>query len=779
MSKTRKRGRKKKKNYSTEVLGIIIIFISVLAIGEFGFVGQFFANIIRVFVGETYQLLGVLIGILGVHYLFRGDHPKLNTKRFFGSMLLFVALLVWLHLDVFAPIMTADVNIVSATWRNILSLFRDPASSQDIGGGMIGAFLYAISFFLFSNIGTYLFIVLLAFFGIMSIGNFSYKNLFSKIGTGIKQVLTWINNLFIKAKNGIQDNIQFDSKEEKAKTKTPKKAKPEISGPAKKEALAEKEEQKERPKPVPIEGMKQTSLPIGDVTHKENEPEEDVDDDPETLEINFVSDDENESYQLPPYSLLDKHTAPDQSNEYSLIEENIQKLEETFESFGVDATVVKAHLGPAVTKYEIQPATGVKVSKIVNLTDDIALSLAAKDIRMEAPIPGKALIGIEVPNSEINVVYYNEVMNNLDKVGTGHPLEVPLGKDISGNIAVANLSRMPHLLVAGATGSGKSVAINVIISSLLMKTKPHEVKMMLIDPKMVELNTYDGIPHLLTPVVTKPKKAARALQNVVEEMEKRYELFAMSGTRNIESYNEQVQLMKNSGDDNIPSKLPYIVVVVDELADLMMVAAKEVEDSIIRLAQMARAAGIHMILATQRPSVDVITGLIKANVPSRVAFATSSGTDSRTILDQNGAEKLLGRGDMLFLPMGANKTLRVQGAYISDSEVEAITDFVKNQQDPNYVEEMIPTDEPKVGDGGSSDELYDEAFTIVRELETASISLLQRRLRIGYNRAANLMDDLEGNGIVGPQDGSKPRDVLITSPDEEVLFDFEENPIEE
>lgn len=779
MSKTRKRGRKKKKNYSTEVLGIIIIFISVLAIGEFGFVGQFFANIIRVFVGETYQLLGVLIGILGVHYLFRGDHPKLNTKRFFGSMLLFVALLVWLHLDVFAPIMTADVNIVSATWRNILSLFRNPASSQDIGGGMIGAFLYAISFFLFSNIGTYLFIVLLAFFGIMSIGNFSYKNLFSKIGTGIKQVLTWIKNLFIKAKNGIQDNIQFDSKEEKAKTKTPKKAKPEISGPAKKEALAEKEEQKERPKPVPIEGMKQTSLPIGDVTHKENEPEEDVDDDPETLEINFVSDDENESYQLPPYSLLDKHTAPDQSNEYSLIEENIQKLEETFESFGVDATVVKAHLGPAVTKYEIQPATGVKVSKIVNLTDDIALSLAAKDIRMEAPIPGKALIGIEVPNSEINVVYYNEVMNNLDKVGTGHPLEVPLGKDISGNIAVANLSRMPHLLVAGATGSGKSVAINVIISSLLMKTKPHEVKMMLIDPKMVELNTYDGIPHLLTPVVTKPKKAARALQNVVEEMEKRYELFAMSGTRNIESYNEQVQLMKNSGDDNIPSKLPYIVVVVDELADLMMVAAKEVEDSIIRLAQMARAAGIHMILATQRPSVDVITGLIKANVPSRVAFATSSGTDSRTILDQNGAEKLLGRGDMLFLPMGANKTLRVQGAYISDSEVEAITDFVKNQQDPNYVEEMIPTDEPKVGDGGSSDELYDEAFTIVRELETASISLLQRRLRIGYNRAANLMDDLEGNGIVGPQDGSKPRDVLITSPDEEVLFDFEENPIEE
>lgn len=776
MSKTRKRGRKKKKNYSTEVLGIFIIFISVLAIGEFGFVGQFFANIIRIFVGETFQLLTVLIGILGIHYLFRGDSPKVNTKRFFGGTLLFVSLLVWLHLKVFAPIMTADINIISATWRNIMSLFRDTTNAPDIGGGMIGAFLYAASFFLFSNIGTYLFIALLVFFGIMSIGHFSYKTFFSKIGEGMKLTLKWIKDLFVKGKNSIQKNIEFDSQE--TKKKKPKKPKAKISEATKKENKSKEKQEQERPNPVPIEGMKQTSLPIGDVTYPEQEEEEEIDDDPENLEINFVSDEENESYKLPPFSLLDKHAAPEQSDEYSIIERNIKVLEETFESFGVDAKVVKANLGPAVTKYEIQPATGVKVSRIVNLTDDIALSLAAKDIRMEAPIPGKALIGIEVPNSEINIVYYNEVMRDLDQVGTGHPLEVPLGKDISGNVAVANLSRMPHLLVAGATGSGKSVAINVIISSLLMRTKPHEVKMMLIDPKMVELNTYDGIPHLLTPVVTKPKKAARALQNVVDEMEKRYELFAMSGTRNIESYNEQVQLMKNSGDDNVPAKLPYIVVVVDELADLMMVAAKEVEDSIIRLAQMARAAGIHMILATQRPSVDVITGLIKANVPSRVAFATSSGTDSRTILDQNGAEKLLGRGDMLFLPMGANKTLRVQGAYISDSEVEAITEFVKNQQDPNYVEEMIPNEEPKVGDGGSSDELYDEAFSIVKELETASISLLQRRLRIGYNRAANLMDDLEANGIVGAQDGSKPREVLIASPDEEELFEFENNTIE-
>lgn len=439
---------------------------------------------------------------------------------------------------------------------------------------------------------------------------------------------------------------------------------------------------------------------------------------------------------------------------------------------------MKANLGPAVTKFEIQPAVGVKVSRIVSLADDLALSLAAKDIRIEAPIPGKALIGIEVPNSEITVVHYSEMIKEMQQDTYEHPLEVPLGKDIGGNLAVANLAKMPHLLIAGATGSGKSVGINVIITSLLIRAKPHEVKMMLIDPKMVELNVYEGIPHLLTPVVTKPKKAARALQNVVEEMENRYELFAMSGTRNLDSYNEHIQLMKDSGEENVPPKLPYIVVVVDELADLMVVAAKEVEDSIIRLAQMARAAGIHMILATQRPSVDVITGLIKANVPSRIAFATSSGTDSRTILDSNGAEKLLGRGDMLFLPMGSNQPQRVQGAYVSDHEIQAITDFVRDQQEPNYVEEMIPTDEPKVGNGSGSDELYEDALEIVRELETASISLLQRRLRIGYNRAANIMDDLEANGIVSPQDGSKPRDVLVESISEEnALFDnmYEQN----
>ncbi|MCD8506096.1 MAG: DNA translocase FtsK, partial [Alkalibacterium thalassium] len=459
-----------------------------------------------------------------------------------------------------------------------------------------------------------------------------------------------------------------------------------------------------------------------------------------------IGEEENEAYKLPPVTLLNQIEAIDQSDEYTIIQKNVKKLEETFESFGVKAKVTKANLGPAVTKYEIQPATGVKVSKIVGLSDDLALALAAKDIRMEAPIPGKAVIGIEVPNSEVSTVSFRDIIEgqvkNKDKL-----LEVPLGRDIAGNVAMADLAKMPHLLVAGATGSGKSVAINGVITSLLLKAKPNELKLMMIDPKMVELNVYNGIPHLLTPVVTNPKKAAVALQKVVQEMERRYELFAASGSRNMEGYNAFVK-RKNEENNEGLLPLPFIVVIVDELADLMMVASNEVEDSIIRLAQMARAAGIHMILATQRPSVDVITGIIKANVPSRIAFAVSSGTDSRTILDSNGAEKLLGRGDMLFQPMGANKANRVQGAFISDEEVEAVVSFVKDQQEANYVEEMIPKDEPQKNTTDSEDDLYDEAVSLVIEMQTASISLLQRRFRIGYNRAARMVDEMEMNGIV-------------------------------
>lgn len=466
----------------------------------------------------------------------------------------------------------------------------------------------------------------------------------------------------------------------------------------------------------------------------------------------------NQEYQFPGVDLLNKMEPVDQTEEYERIEENIKKLELTFESFGVDAKIVKANLGPAVTKYEIQPAIGVKVSKIVNLADDIALALAARDVRIEAPIPGKSLIGIEVPNSQVSPVAFSEIIEA--GLASSNKLEVPLGRDISGSVCLADLSKMPHLLVAGATGSGKSVGINVIICSILMKARPDEVKFLMVDPKKVELTLYNDLPHQLSPVVTNPRKAARALNNVVEEMERRYELFATTGVRNIDGYNEQVDSWNQENGTGY-ERLPKIVVVIDELADLMMVASNDVENAIIRLAQMARAAGIHMIIATQRPSVDVITGIIKANVPSRLAFAVSSGTDSRTIIDSVGAEKLLGRGDMLFQPMGKNKPVRVQGAYISDDEVERITDYIKMQQTADYDEKIVVADQDLSAENASDDEYYEEAVDLISDQETVSISQLQRKFRIGYNRAARLIDDLEANGLVSAQDGSKPRQVLI------------------
>ncbi len=421
------------------------------------------------------------------------------------------------------------------------------------------------------------------------------------------------------------------------------------------------------------------------------------------------------------------------------------------------------HIGPAVTRYEVYPDVGVKVSKIVSLSDDLALALAAKDIRIEAPIPGKSAIGIEVPNEEIAMVSLREVLEAKEADKPEAKLLIGLGRDISGQAVLAELNKMPHLLVAGATGSGKSVCINAIIVSLLMRTKPHEVKMMMIDPKMVELSVYNGIPHLLSPVVTDPKKASQALKKVVSEMERRYELFSHTGTRNIEGYNEYIERHNETAEVKQPL-LPYIVVIVDELADLMMVASSDVEDSITRLAQMARAAGIHLIIATQRPSVDVITGVIKANIPSRIAFSVSSQTDSRTILDMGGAEKLLGRGDMLFLPVGASKPVRVQGAFVSDQEVEAVVQYVISQQQAQYEETMIAQDdEPQEA---FDDELFDEAVQLVIEMQSASVSMLQRRFRIGYNRAARLIDAMEARGIVGPYEGSKPRAVLVSPSDQ-------------
>ena len=483
------------------------------------------------------------------------------------------------------------------------------------------------------------------------------------------------------------------------------------------------------------------------------------------VEVDFTTK-ENLDYKLPTINLFAPDKPKNQSKEKRIVRENIKILEETFASFGIKVTVERAEIGPSVTKYEVKPAVGVRVNRISNLADDLALALAAKDVRIEAPIPGKSLVGIEVPNSEVATVTFRELWDQ-SKTDASKLLEIPLGKAVNGSVRSFDLAKMPHLLVAGSTGSGKSVAVNGIIASILMKARPDEVKFMMVDPKMVELSVYNDIPHLLIPVVTNPRKASRALQKVVDEMENRYELFSKVGARNIAGYNTKVaEYNAQSEYKQVP--LPLIVVIVDELADLMMVASKEVEDAIIRLGQKARAAGIHMILATQRPSVDVISGLIKANVPSRIAFAVSSGTDSRTILDENGAEKLLGRGDMLFKPIDENHPVRLQGSFISDEDVERIVAFVKNQAEADYDDNFDPGEvsESDLDAGGGDDEgdpLFEEAKALVIETQKASASMIQRRLSVGFNRATRLMEELEAAGVIGPAEGTKPRKVLQTS----------------
>ncbi len=465
---------------------------------------------------------------------------------------------------------------------------------------------------------------------------------------------------------------------------------------------------------------------------------------------------ESSGYKLPPVSLLKKPNRPRQTKVPKEVADNARILEQTLDSFGVSAKVINTCQGPTVTRYELEPAPGVKVSKIVNLADDLSLKLASSGVRIEAPIPGKAAIGIEVPNKELSGVALREVLETDEFQRNSSSLTVALGKDIAGQPIMADLAKMPHLLVAGATGSGKSVCINTLITSILFKTRPDEVKLVLIDPKMVELSNYNGIPHLLTPVVTDAKKAASALNWAVQEMERRYEVFATTGVRDITRYNEL----------NPDGKLPLILIIIDELADLMMVAPVDVEDAICRLAQKARAAGLHLVLATQRPSVDVITGTIKANVPSRISFAVSSQIDSRTILDMAGAEKLLGKGDMLFYPVGASKPIRVQGAFIADSEVEDLVIYIKEQAEPEYNEGVTTVEtgsDTKVESATFEDELLEEAVRMVLETGQASVSMLQRKFRVGYTRAARLIDTMEEMKIVGPNIGSKAREIIMTS----------------
>lgn len=747
--KKRKSKKKLKKQLQFELIGLLFIFLSIFSSGASvineGFIPTGLENLFKLFLGIWYFFLSIFLLVIGVYLVVKRKFPKVYTKFSTGFIIFFLGVLLFTHIQTFDRLLVEpnDTSILKASWDHYIHYVKGEGVTSQVGGGLVGALLFAITYYLFSFAGAKIVAVFSLIVGILFMTNISLGNIYLVIKQNTQKTYRNLHSKWDEKRTTRQNK----SKQNQEQTESL-----EVSVTPQVEVEASEELD------VQYSFDEQTGQAALDIEDTEGSPVEDIDKIDETYELNI--DDDND-YVLPSINLLDETVKQSQHGEKSAIQKTVKVLEETFKSFGVNAKITKAHVGPAVTKYEVQPEAGVKVSRVLNLQDDIALALAAQDIRIEAPIPGKSAIGIEVPNKEVATVSIREVLNADEQLHK--KLLFALGRDISGQVIEGELNKMPHILIAGATGSGKSVCINGIITSILMRAKPSEVKMMMIDPKKVELNVYNGIPHLLTPVVTEPKKASMALKKVVAEMEHRYELFSETGTRNLEGYNKYIQ-KQNELTEEKQVLLPYIVVLVDELADLMMVAAKDVEDSITRLAQMARAAGIHLIIATQRPSVDVITGIIKANIPSRIAFSVSSQVDSRTILDIGGAEKLLGRGDMLYIPVGMSKPMRVQGAFLSDEEVERIVNHCIEQQKVTYQEDMIPNEEP-VSTKDVEDELFDEAVQLVIEMQSASVSMLQRRFRIGYNRAARLIDAMEDHKIVGPYEGNKPRIVLVSPPE--------------
>lgn len=735
-------------------LGIAILLI--FAAFKLGAAGITLYNLIRLLVGSLAYL--AIFGLLIYLFFFKWIRKQEGLLSgfftiFAGLLLIFEAYLVWKY--------GLDKSVLKGTMAQVVTDLTGFRTTSFAGGGLIGVALYIPTAFLFSNIGTYFIGSILILVGSLLVSPWS-----------VYDIAEFFSRGFAKWWEGHERRKEerFVKQEEKARQKAEKEARLEQEETEK--ALLDlppvdmetgeilTEEAVQNLPPIPEEKWVEPEIILPQAELKFPEQEDDSDD--EDVQVDFSAKEALE-YKLPSLQLFAPDKPKDQSKEKKIVRENIKILEATFASFGIKVTVERAEIGPSVTKYEVKPAVGVRVNRISNLSDDLALALAAKDVRIEAPIPGKSLIGIEVPNSDIATVSFRKLWEQSQTKAENF-LEIPLGKAVNGTARAFDLSKMPHLLVAGSTGSGKSVAVNGIIASILMKARPDQVKFMMVDPKMVELSVYNDIPHLLIPVVTNPRKASKALQKVVDEMENRYELFAKVGVRNIAGFNAKVEEF-NSQSEYKQIPLPFIVVIVDELADLMMVASKEVEDAIIRLGQKARAAGIHMILATQRPSVDVISGLIKANVPSRVAFAVSSGTDSRTILDENGAEKLLGRGDMLFKPIDENHPVRLQGSFISDDDVERIVNFIKTQADADYDESFDPGEvsenEGEFSDGDAGgDPLFEEAKSLVIETQKASASMIQRRLSVGFNRATRLMEELEMAGVIGPAEGTKPRKVL-------------------
>ncbi|AWD62053.1 cell division protein FtsK [Limosilactobacillus reuteri] len=762
-SSRRTRGKKQQYRLIDNLLGIIVCLLMLVGLFNLGVLGTFLDNCFKIFVGSSFPIVMIIAFLYGLCFALYGHRPHFEKRWIAGAIIAYIGLLMWLQAVMFQRL-NLHAKVIETTWNSLSKVIFNGDSTVPVGGGMIGAYLYNGSNILISEVGTAVLSWLLMIIGIIVFFALPWREFLVKCGIGIKKSGAAMANA--------HDQLMKKRTERATKTTTV----PSIGVPLSKASrqvkdfFADQESAKPTSTPpvspaMPVQDPVEPTIRVAsesqvEGTHSGTQDEQTLKQHDDTeIKLAGIDAKEDNDYQLPPVSLLSQVKATDQQEDLNNIKKNTKTLQQTLKSFGVDATVENVNLGPSVTKYELRPAVGVKVSRITHLADDLALALAAKDIRIEAPIPGKSLIGIEVPNQQIATVGFRDMVENAPS--NDNPMEVPLGRSVTGDIKMADLTKMPHLLIAGATGSGKSVAINVIITSILLKAKPHQVKMLMIDPKKVELSVYNGIPHLLSPVVSEPKKAARALGKVVAEMERRYELFAKFGVRNLDGYNKLVKQQNDDHPDEVQANLPLILVIIDELADLMMTVSHDVEDAIVRIAQMGRAAGIHMILATQRPSVDVITGLIKSNVPSRIAFAVSSGVDSRTIIDTNGAEKLLGRGDMLFEPIDQNKPVRIQGAFISDHDVESVVDFIKNERAAEYDDNMVVTDNEieQEEQAEEEDELFPEALDFVVDQQKASTSLIQRRFRIGYNRAARIIDDMEQRGFIGPANGSKPREV--------------------
>ena len=744
MAKRKKRKSKKSTiEIPTGLYAVIFIIAAILGIGKLGPVGRLISSFGLFLTGSGYIVFLFLIFIIGAYALIKNEWPEFFSTKMFGFYLLVIGILTFMHWEFVSLNDNNSSLIFKETMNKLVEAFNslmatgNIGENASIGGGLIGGIFALIFAKAFSYTGMQIVTIALIIVGVCMFTGFSIVDF-------------------------IRDKVEFVKEHKKDEDDEEDEEDNKLSN--KKVKISNGNEEEDNKQVVKsLDELKKINV---EENQQEQAPEKQV-----------VTT--NPSYKLPPLDLLNKPKQNNVETDNASIEANIEKLENVLESFGVKAKVLEVHVGPTVSQYELEIASGTRVNKITTLSREIALALSKKDVRIEAPIPGKSTVGVEFANDKAAAVSFYEIMaSKVMREAPDKKLMVPLGKSIMGDIGVCEINKMPHMLIAGTTGSGKSVCVNGIICSILMRARPDEVKLAMVDPKVVELSVYNGIPHLMCPVVSDPKQAAVLLQKMVNEMEKRYHMFANTGTKKIEGYNEYVEKWNKKHPDEQLEKMPFVVVIIDELSDLMMVAAKEVEDSILRITQKARAAGIHLIVATQRPSTEVITGLIKANIPSRIAFAVGSGIDSRTILDQTGAEKLLGKGDMFFMPIGQNSPTRIQGSYINDNEIEKIINFTKNQQEASYDDNLMklekeePVEEEKMSaaeaKAASDDELYNEIVDFVVKTGKASASLLQRKFKIGYNKAATMIDTLEENGIIGPATGnSKPREVLVKYSEEE------------